>query len=91
MLHSKFSLSFDDYANSVTIFIEVKVNNEKTFLSPSFNFNDEGKIIIADYVRYGYDKETFKYITRHIKSTIKEFKNYLEDSFKDFKINQEVF
>ena len=45
-----------------------KIFSRNIFLSPSFNFNDEGKIIIPDYVRYGYDKETFKYITRHIKS-----------------------
>ena len=73
MLHSKFSTSYDE--DSVTIFIEHKVNGERTFLSPTFYFDDLGNLLIPDNQR-----ETFKYLTRHIKSTMADFKFYLEDT-----------
>lgn len=73
MLHSKFSTSFDE--DSVTIFIEHKVNEERTFLAPTFYFDEQGNLQIPRNQR-----ETFKYLTRHIKSTIADFKKYLEES-----------
>ena len=81
MLHSKFSLSFDMENQSVIIFIEHKVNNEKTFLSPIFNFDDNGKLIIPPNTERGYNRSTFSYLARHVKTKVAIFKKYIEDEY----------
>lgn len=80
MLHSKFSTSYDASDRSVTIFIQHKVNNENQTISRTFYFDQQGNLILDDpYLT----KDSFKLITRHVKSTIPKFKAYLEDGFKD--------
>lgn len=79
MLHSKFSTSYDE--DSVTIFIEHKVNNERTFLTPTFQFDDKGNLLIPRN-----QKETFKYVARHIKSKISVLKDYLEQT-RQYELN----
>ncbi len=81
MLHSKFSLSFDLDDQSVTIFIEHKVNNEKTFSSPFFYFDDNGKLIIPPNTERGFNRSTFSYLARHIKTKVGTFKKYIEDEY----------
>ena len=83
MLHSKFSVSFDQ--DTVSIWIQVKVNNEKTFLNPHFDFNEDGKIIIPES-KWSHNRETLKLIARHVKTTLAKLIKYLEDSFKDHKL-----
>tara|TARA_Y100000768_G_C23699900_1_gene550871 strand:- start:34 stop:510 length:477 start_codon:yes stop_codon:yes gene_type:complete len=80
MLHSKFSTSYDARDSSVTIFIQQKVNNENYTISRTFYFDQQGKLILDDPF---VSKDSFKLITRHVKSTIPKFKAYLEDGFKD--------
>ena len=84
MLHSKFSTSFGD--DDVTIFIQHKVNNESRFFGPTFYFDDEGKLLIT-----GNERETFKYVARHIKTTIAKLKKYLEESYEDARIYNQIF
>ena len=81
MLHSKFSLSFDMDDQSVTILIQHKVNNEKTFLSPFFYFDDNGKLIIPPNTERGFNRSTFSYLARHVKTKVATFKEYIEDSY----------
>ena len=81
MLHSKFSLSFDLDDQSVTIFIQHNVNNEKTFFNPFFFFDKDGKLIIPPNSERTYNKATFSYLARHIKTKVAEFKKYIEDSY----------
>ena len=81
MLHSKFSLSFDMDDQSVTILIQHKVNNEKTFSSPFFYFDDNGKLIIPPNTERGFNKSTFSYLARHVKTKVATFKEYIEDSY----------
>jgi len=83
MLHSKFSISFDQ--DTVSIWIQITVNNEKTFLNPCFDFDQDGKIIIPGD-RWGYNKETLKLVSRHVKTTLAKLIKYLEDSFEDYKL-----
>ena len=80
MLHSKFSTSYDASDRSVTIFIQHKVNNENQSLMRTFYFDQQGKLILDDpYLT----KNSFKLITKHVKSSIPKFKAYLENGFKD--------
>ena len=83
MLHSKFSISFDQ--DTVSIWIQLKVNNEKSFYNPHFDFDEEGKIIIPND-RWGYNRESLKLVSRHIKTTLAKLIKYLEDSFQDHKL-----
>tara|TARA_R110000751_G_scaffold27439_1_gene72564 strand:+ start:233 stop:502 length:270 start_codon:yes stop_codon:yes gene_type:complete len=82
MLHSKFSLSFDLYNQSVNIYISHKVNNEWNSICPTFNFNDKGKLIIPPNSENGYNKSTFSYLARHIKTKVSQFKEHLEREFE---------
>lgn len=81
MLHSKFSLSFDTDNQMVSIYIEHKVNNEKTFSSPIFHFDDNGELIIPPNSERGYNKSTFSYLARHVKTKVDKFKKYIEDEY----------
>ena len=81
MLHSKFSLSFDIEDQMVSIYIEHKVNSERTFSSPIFYLDDNGKLIIPPNSDIGYNKSTFSYLARHVKTKIDHFKEYIEDEY----------
>ncbi len=81
MLHSKFSLSFDTDNQMVTIFIQHEVNYEKTFIAPIFHFDDNGKLIIPPNTERGYNRSTFSYLARHIKTKVATFKKYIEDGY----------
>ena len=81
MLHSKFSLSFDIEDQMVSIYIEHKVNSERTFSSPIFYLDDNGKLIIPPNSDRGYNKSTFSYLARHVKTKIDHFKEYIEDEY----------
>ena len=81
MLHSKFSLSFDLDDQSVTIFIHHNVNNEKTLLSVFFFFDEDGKLIIPPNSVKTFNKSTFSYLARHVKTKVAKFKEYIEDSY----------
>ena len=78
MLHSKFSLSFDTDNQMVSIYIEHKVNGEKSFIAPKFDFDDNGKLIIPPN---RVNRETFTYLARHVKTTIAKLKEYIEDEY----------
>lgn len=90
MLHSRFSLSFDFDSQSVYIYINHKVNNEWTSICPTFNFDDNGKIIIPPNSERGYNRSTFSYLARHVKTKVESFKNYLEEEYKS-KMEQSDF
>jgi len=77
MLHSKFSTSINIEDQSITIFIEHLVNDERNFFNPTFYFDEKNKLKILGHGR----KETFKYLARHIKTTINNLTQYLEDQY----------
>jgi hypothetical protein len=81
MLHSKFSLSFDTDDQMVTIYIEHKVNGERTISSPTFYLDDNGELIIPPNTERGYNKSTFSYLARHVKTKVAQFKKYIEDEY----------
>ena len=81
MLHSKFSLSFDTDNQMVSIYIEHKINSERTFSSPIFYLDDNGKLIIPPNSDRGYNKSTFSYLARHVKTKVDHFKEYIEDEY----------
>ena len=81
MLHSKFSLLFDIDNQMVSIYIEHEVNNEMTFIAPIFHFDDDGKLIIPPNSDRGYNKSTFSYLARHVKTKVNQFKEYIEDEY----------
>ena len=81
MLHSKFSLLLDTDNQMVTIFIEHEVNNEMTFIAPIFHFDDDGELIIPPNSERGYNKSTFSYLARHVKTKVAQFKKYIEDEY----------
>lgn len=87
MLHSKFSLSFDLDNQMVTIYVEHKVNGEKTFISPIFHFDDNGKLIIPPN---RVNRETFSYLARHVKTKVDQFKEYIEDEYLREKSYEEL-
>ena len=78
MLHSKFSLSFDTENQMVSIYIEHKVNGERSFTAPTFDFDDNGKLIIPPN---RVNRETFSYLARHVKTKVATFKKYIEDEY----------
>ena len=78
MLHSKFSYTFDFDSQSVYIYINHKVNNEWTSICPTFNFDDNGKLIIPPN---RVNRETFSYLARHVKTKVATFKKYIEDEY----------
>lgn len=80
MLHSKFNTTFDLTERSVTIHITHEVNGENHYLSPWFLFDCQGKLILDDNrVR----RDTFKYIARHIKTTMSKLQEYLEKGYEE--------
>ena len=81
MLHSKFSLSFDTDNQMVSIYIQDKVNGEMTFITPIFHFDDNGKLIIPPNSYLGFNKSTFSYLARHVKTKVAQFKEYIEDEY----------
>tara|TARA_R100001460_G_scaffold9049_1_gene22091 strand:- start:12589 stop:12939 length:351 start_codon:yes stop_codon:yes gene_type:complete len=81
MLHSKFNTSFDLTERSVTIHITYRVNGENHYLSPWFLFDDQGKLIIDDNRVL---KDCFKYIARHIKTTMSKLQQYLEKGYQEY-------
>ena len=83
MLHSKFSLSFDTDYQSVTIYTTVKANNETWTISPFFNFNEKGRLIIPPNTEPGYNTESFTTVARNIKTTVAELKAHIESLYKD--------
>ena len=90
MLHSKFSLSFDTDNQMVTIYIQHEVNFEKTFIAPIFHFDDNDKLIIPPNTEEGYNRSTFSYLARHIKTKVGIFKKYIEDEYlleKNYNLN----
>tara|TARA_R110000822_G_C14964967_1_gene456571 strand:+ start:47 stop:325 length:279 start_codon:yes stop_codon:yes gene_type:complete len=90
MLHSKFSLSFDLDDQSVTIFISHKVNKEWCSVAPTFYFNNDGKLIIPPNSERGYNKSTFSYLARHIKTKVSLLKERLEDEYLREKSYEEL-
>jgi len=80
MLHSKFNTTFDLTERSVTIRITHRVNGENHYSAPWFLFDDQGKLILDDNRTR---RDSFKYIARHIKTTVSKLKKYIEDSFID--------
>jgi len=79
MLHSKFSTSFDHENQSVSIWITHKVNEEMTNLNLNFYFDENGFLEIEEPSK----RESFKYLARHIKTTMPKLKEYLESLFQD--------
>jgi hypothetical protein len=85
MLHSKFSLSFDTDDQSVTIFTTVKANSQSWTVSPFFNFNEKGKLVIPPNTEIGFNTETFSTVARNIKSTVSELKAHIETLWEEQK------
>lgn len=85
MIHSKFSLSFDTNDQMVTIFTTVKANNKTWTVSPSFTFNENGKLIIPPNTEKGWNTETFSTISRHIKTTVSKLKAHIESLYNEEK------
>jgi len=81
MLHSKFSLSFDTDNQMVSIYIQDKVNGEMTFITPIFHFDDNGKLIIPPNSYLGFNKSSFSYLARHVKTKVAQLKEYIEDEY----------
>ena len=79
MLHSKFSTSFDHDNQSVSIWITHKVNEEMTNLNLNFYFDENGSLEIQEPSK----RESFKYLARHVKTTMPKLKEYLDDLYKD--------
>ena len=79
MLHSKFSTSFDHDNQSVSIWITHKVNEEMTNLNLNFYFDESGSLEIKESSK----RESFKYLARHVKTTMPKLREYLEDSYQD--------
>lgn len=79
MLHSKFSTSFDHDNQLVSIWITHKVNEEMTNLNLNFYFDENGSLEIQEPSK----RESFKYLARHVKTTMPKLKNYLENSYQD--------
>ena len=85
MLHSKFSLSFDTDDQSVTIFTTVKANKESWTISPFFNFNEKGKLVIPPNTEKGWNTESFSTVARNIKTTVSELKAHIESLWEEQK------
>jgi len=85
MLHSKFSLSFDTDDQSVTIFTTVKANSQSWTVSPFFNFDEKGKLVIPPNTERGFNTETFSTLARNIKSTVSELKAHIESLWEEQK------
>ena len=78
MLYSKFSLEIDTDDQIVTIYTTVTANNEAWTVSPFFNFDDKGRLIIPPNTDRGYNTETFSTIARNIKTTVSKLKAHIE-------------
>tara|TARA_R100001509_G_scaffold144024_1_gene100126 strand:- start:206 stop:487 length:282 start_codon:yes stop_codon:yes gene_type:complete len=81
MLHSKFSLSFDTDNQMVSIYIGYEDKYGKSFIAPTFHFNDYGKLIIPPNTERGYNRSTFSYLARHVKTKVADFKKHIEDEY----------
>ena len=82
MLHSKFSLSFDKDNQSVIIFIQHKVNGEMTMTSFFFDLDDDGKLIIPPNSYRGFNKSSFSYLARHVKTKVAILKSHIEQQYE---------
>ena len=80
MLHSKFNTYFDHEEKLVGISITHKVNEERTNLSLWFYFNDNGSLLVD---RNSNVRKSFKYLARHVKTTMPKLKEYLENLYQD--------
>tara|TARA_B100001059_G_scaffold170131_1_gene170054 strand:- start:227 stop:496 length:270 start_codon:yes stop_codon:yes gene_type:complete len=85
MIHSKFSLSFDTDDQSVTIFTTVKANRQSWTVSPFFNFDEKGRLIIPPNTERGFNTETFTAVARNIKTTVSKLKSHIESLYSDEK------
>ena len=82
MLYSKFSLDIDTKNQIVTIYTTVTANNETWSISPHFNFNEKGDLIIPPKGR-GYDRQTFSTLARNVKTTVANFKEHIESEIRN--------
>lgn len=78
-------MSFDTDDQSVTIFTTVKANSQSWTVSPFFNFNEKGKLIIPANTEKGYTAESFSAVARNIKTTVSELKAHIETLYRDEK------
>lgn len=85
MLHSKFSLDIDTKNQIVTIYTTVTANNETWTVSPFFNFNEKGRLIIPPNTEKGWNAESFSTVARNIKSTVSELKAHIESLWEEQK------
>lgn len=85
MLHSKFSLSFDTDDQMVTIHTTVQANNEAWRVSPFFNFDEKGRLIIPPNTEKGWNAESFSTVARNIKTTVSKLKAHIETLWEEQK------
>ena len=78
-------MSFDTDDQSVTIFTTVKANSQSWTVSPFFNFNEKGKLVIPPNTERGFNTETFSTVARNIKSTVSELKAHIETLWEEQK------
>ena len=91
MLHSKFNLWFDLEESSVTISIHHLVNEERVPFSTTFYFDKAGKLIIPPNSERTFNKATFSYLARHVKTKVAEFKEFIEDSYlRESNLKQQI-
>ena len=78
-------MSFDTDDQSVTIFTTVKANNEIWTVSPFFNFDEKGRLIIPPNTERGFNTETFSTVARNIKTTVSKLKAHIETLWEEQK------
>ena len=78
-------MSFDTDDQSVTIFTTVKANSQSWTVSPFFNFDEKGKLVIPPNTERGFNTETFSTVARNIKSTVSELKAHIESLWEEQK------
>lgn len=70
-------MSFDTDEQSVRIFT--------TTVSPFFNFNEKGRLVIPPNTEKGWNAESFSTVARNIKSTVSELKAHIESLWEEQK------
>tara|TARA_B100000214_G_scaffold257319_1_gene189690 strand:- start:3253 stop:3699 length:447 start_codon:yes stop_codon:yes gene_type:complete len=65
----------------VSIYIGYEDNYGKSFIAPIFHFDDNDKLIIPPNTERGYNRSTFSYLARHVKTKVADFKKYIEDQY----------
>ena len=52
-----------------------------TMTSLFFDLDDDGKLIIPPNTYRGFNKSSFSYLARHVKTKVATFKKYIEDEY----------